>query len=52
MSKIDLNKIVDEAYSDPVKLDYLYKNFMYHYDRVIKKILMEHFKNNSNKEQL
>tara|TARA_R100001594_G_C3933768_1_gene238830 strand:+ start:548 stop:700 length:153 start_codon:yes stop_codon:yes gene_type:complete len=43
MPKPELNKMVTDAYSDPEILEYLYRNHMYHYDRVIKKILMEHF---------
>jgi hypothetical protein len=44
MPKPELDQMVEDAYSDPEILEYLNRNFMYHYDRVIKRILKEHFK--------
>jgi hypothetical protein len=44
MPKPELDQMVKDAYHDPEILEYLYRNFMYHHDRVIKKIKDEHFK--------
>ena len=43
MPKPDLAKMVEDAYTDREVLEYLNRNFMYHFDRVIKRILRDHF---------
>jgi|TARA_R100001129_G_scaffold124149_2_gene86673 hypothetical protein len=49
MPKPELEQMVKDAYHDPEILEYLNRNFMYHYDRVIKKILKEHYKRQDKK---
>ena len=43
MPKPELEQMVKDAYYNPAILEYLFRNHMYHYDRVIKKITKEHY---------
>jgi hypothetical protein len=40
---IDLDDLMERAYSDPAVLQYLYEAHYYQYEKVVKRIKDEHF---------
>tara|TARA_R100001594_G_C3959548_1_gene244997 strand:- start:217 stop:378 length:162 start_codon:yes stop_codon:yes gene_type:complete len=40
---IDLDDLMERAYSDPAVLQYLYEAHYYQYEKVAKRIIKEHF---------
>lgn len=42
--KVDLDELMERAYSDPEVLQHLYEAHYYQYERVVKRIKDEHFR--------